>query len=79
MSSILKHDITYVSIRKSQYYRGRYECRFYGQKGREIKQWLRDTYGEHDDLIYDSDNDIDNGYNATINEQQLTLLILRWS
>jgi hypothetical protein len=79
MNTIFKNNLPNVSIRKSQYYRGRYECRFYGQRGSEIKQWLRDTYGEHDDLIYDNDNDIDNGYQATITDQQLTMLMLRWS
>lgn len=68
-----------VMIRKSRYYHGRYECVFYGRRGREIKQWLRDTYGEHDDMIYASDDDLETGFSAMINNEQLTILILRWS
>ncbi len=68
-----------ADIQKSRYYRGRYECRFYGRRGKEMKQWLRDTFGEHDDMIYASDLDIEDGYDAMINDQQLTVLLLRWS
>lgn len=68
-----------VVIQKSQYYHGRYECGFYGRRGREMKQWLRDAFGEDDDMIYASDDDPYHGYDAMVNDEQLTSLILRWS
>jgi hypothetical protein len=71
-----------LSIYKSKFYHGRYECVFWGRDGPKIKQWLRDTFGEHDDMIYVSEDDefeTDGNYGALINDQQLALTILRWS
>jgi hypothetical protein len=68
-----------VQIKKSRYYHGRYECGFWGKHGREMKQWLRDTFGENDDMIYASNDDLENSYDAMINKEQLTILLLKWS
>jgi hypothetical protein len=70
-----------VVIKKSRYYHGRYECGFYGRRGREMKQWLRDAFGEDDDMIYASVDDIGDGigYDAMINDEQLTLMIIKWT
>lgn len=64
---------------KSSCYRNRYECVFWGRNGPTIKQWIRDTFGENDDLVYDSDEYGETSYSALITPEQLTLLILKWS
>jgi hypothetical protein len=75
------HKLIGLIIEKSRYYHGRYECVFYGARGRDIKQWLRDTFGANDDMIYAADDSADgiNACSAMINDQQLMLLLLRWS
>lgn len=67
----------------SKVYHGRNECFFYGRKGVEIKSWIRNTFGDIDDLVY-ANGDID-GSNvhadcgALITDQQLTMTLLRWT
>lgn len=67
----------------SPVYHGRYECFFYGRKGKSIKNWIRETFGDNDDLVYanygtDGIN-VMQGCEALITDQQLTLTLLRWS
>lgn len=76
---ISEYKVKNVVIRKSKYYHGRYECAFYGRRGIEMKRWLRDIYGDDDDMIYASDDDAETGYDAMINDEQLTLMILKWT
>lgn len=64
---------------KSRIYRNRIECVFWGHRGREIKQWLRDTFGETDDMVYASDDNEPYGYEALITNEQLTMILLKWS
>lgn len=66
---------------KSIYYRNRYECIFWGRNGPTIKQWIRDTFGENDDLVYEciSDEYGEPSYSALITPEQLTLVMLKWS
>lgn len=78
----MRYIVQGMIIEKSRVYHGRYECIFHSRKGQEIKQWIRSTFGDDDDLVYTS-SDIDGssvGENcgALITESQLTLALLRW-
>ena len=65
----------------SKYYRGRYECLFYGRQGPHIKQWIRDHFGSKDDMVYAfQDYDVNyTGYDALITKEQLLMTVLKWS
>jgi len=69
-----------LSIRKSTIYHDRYECYFYGKKGKEIKLWLRNCFGEQDDMIYSYEEPYMNPmcYKSLINDMQLTALLLKF-
>lgn len=66
-----------MKAKSSTTYQGRYECFFYGWQGIQIRDWIRATFGDSDDLVYMSDKDT--GATAFITEQQLQLTLLRWS
>jgi hypothetical protein len=71
-----------IAVYRARYYHGRYECCFWGRRGAEIKEWLRVSFGNSDDMIYASEYYGDEGrtgYDAMVNEGQLCLLMLRWS
>lgn len=67
---------------KSPIYHGRYECVFYGRKGVLIKDWIRNKFGEKDDMIY-ANSDIDSSLiedcGALLTNKQLCFTILRWA
>jgi hypothetical protein len=80
-----KHEIVVSSptkgliIYKSTTYHNRYECCFLGPRGGEIRQWLRDTFGQTDDMMYASGRvDYMYYYDSVINDHQLVLTLLRW-
>jgi hypothetical protein len=52
-------------------------------RGVHIKQWIRDTFGEADDMVYanssmDGFSNISN-FESLITDEQLSLLLLKWS
>ena len=78
-----KANIQGMIVIPSKVYHGRNECLFYGRKGVEIQSWIRHTFGDTDDLVYTT-GDIDSSNvhrdcKALINDQQLTMTLLRWS
>ena len=83
MSSIYRYAVEGCGIIKSKIYHGRYECYFYGTRGVSIKKWVRETFGENDDLVYTSDDidgsNVGEGCGSLITKEQLTLLLLRRS
>jgi hypothetical protein len=82
-STNYKANILGMIAAPSKVYHGRNECFFYGRSGQEIKSWIRNTFGDTDDLVYTT-GDID-GSNiredcgALITDGQLTMTLLRWS
>ncbi len=67
----------------SRYYHNRYECNFYGRRGIEIRTWIRENWGDTDDMVWASgedwfSQDRNYEYTAMITPQQLTLLLLKW-
>lgn len=68
---------------KSPVYHGRYECFFYGRKGLSMKRWIRETFGDNDDLVYTNceidGSNVTQNCGALITDQQLTLTLLKWS
>lgn len=67
--------------RPNRYYHGRYDCGFYGYRGREIKTWVRENFGPEDDMIYansDDDEDMENQYDTMLNGEQLTAVLLKF-
>ena len=76
------HIFGFIVVR-SPVYHGRYECFFFGRKGISIKNWVRETFGDNDDLVYanyETDGiNVMQGCEALITDQQLTLILLRWS
>lgn len=78
----IKVNIFGFIVVESPVYHGRYECIFYGSKGISIKNWIRKTFGDNDDLVYtnyETDGIMNARCEALINDQQLTLTLLRWS
>ena len=74
--------ISGLLVFKSRYYRGRYECVFFGRQGPAIKEWIRQQFGDSDDLVYASEEDTDvwhQSYSSLITEAQLNWVLLRWS
>lgn len=64
-------------------FRGRHKVFTYGRHGIRIKQWLRETFGESDDMVYanssmDGFNNSSN-FDSLITDEQLLLLILKWA
>lgn len=68
----------------SRYYRNRYECQFYGRRGIDIRNWIRDCWGDIDDMVWSTGENWagsiqpDYTYTAMITPQQLTHLLLKW-
>lgn len=67
----------------SKIFRSRWECFFYGRRGAEVKRWILESFGDSDDTVYTS-SDLDgfgvtDGCGALITDEQLNLLILRWT
>lgn len=65
-------------IYKSTTYHNRYECCFFAPRGKEIRQWLRDTFGQTDDMIYASGFVNGYFYDAVINDRQLVSTLMKW-
>jgi hypothetical protein len=64
-------------------FRGRHTVDTYGRQGVKIKQWLRETFGESDDMVYanssmDGFNNSSN-FDSLITDEQLLLLMLKWA
>lgn len=69
-----------IGFYKSKIYRGRYECIAYGSRRDIILSYIRETFGDEDDMVYaqeDSDEHY-TGYDALVTEEQMTQIILRW-
>lgn len=83
--TIQKRELEFFTIRNchfvtSKYHRGRYECYLYGKAGLEITKWIREMFGEDDDLVYSIDSSYsEHEYTSLITREQLNLLSLRWS
>jgi hypothetical protein len=63
-----------MDVIDSVMYVGRVECRFWGTRGRQIKYWVTETFG-NDDMIYCTDRNM----TSLLAKQQLTMLLLRWA
>lgn len=63
----------------SKKYKGRYEVMFYMSRGKEIKNWIRDTFGESDPLVHAIDENNQWGYESLISPEQLTLVCMKWT
>jgi hypothetical protein len=68
-----------IEIKKSKIYRSRYEVICYG-KHSFVKTWIRDTFGDADDMVWDSDDGDEHytGYDALITEEQAMLVKLKF-
>jgi hypothetical protein len=62
----------------SSYYHGRWECVFYGRRGSEILRWIRNTFGDDDDMVYCINGVGKEDCRALITDEQLTMTLLRW-
>jgi len=63
----------------AQYYHNRYECEFWGRHGLLIRKWIRDNWGDIDDLVWSSGESFEGWeYTAMITPEQLTYVLLRW-
>jgi hypothetical protein len=72
-----------IIVKSKTRFVGRYEVYTYGMRGVHIKQWIRDTFGEADDMVYanssmDGFSNISN-FESLITDEQLSLLLLKWS
>jgi hypothetical protein len=64
-------------------FRGRHTVYVYGMRGIKIKNWIRETFGESDDMVY-ANSSIDgfensSNFDSLITDEQLSILLLKWS
>jgi hypothetical protein len=74
-----EYSIPGIDIYPSPTYRGRWECHFRGRKGQHMKQYIRETFGDQDDMVYttgDIDSSVHDDCGALITDHQLSWLIL---
>lgn len=68
-----------IEFTKSKYYHSRYEVIVYGRHSIIALQWIRDTFGDEDDMIYASDTDLNyTGYHSLVTEEQMLLIKLKF-
>jgi hypothetical protein len=71
-----------VYSRPSAHYRNRFELRFYGRAGATVKNWIRETYGAEDDMVYASNlghgADTMDYYESMVSYEQLVFLVLKF-
>lgn len=68
-------------VKKSRIYHGRNECYFYGYSGEKIKTWIREKFGDDDDLVYTNsviDSSVSVECGALITDEQLLITALVW-
>lgn len=70
-------------INPAKRFKGRNEVYAYGSRGNEIRSWIRDTFGNHDDMVY-ANSSMDgfnnsNNFCSLITDEQLSQLLLKWS
>ena len=64
-------------------FRGRHTVYVYGMRGIKIKNWIRETFGESDDMVY-ANSSIDgfnnsSNFDSLVTDEQLSILLLKWS
>jgi hypothetical protein len=65
-------------VSPSSFYRGRYNCFFFGRDGLNIKNWLRSQFGDEDDLIYADETTAGEPCESMITEEHLVIIKLKW-
>lgn len=74
----VKYQLAGLNVYPSRNYHNRWECYFWGSRGKLIKYWIRTSFGETDDLVWASNDQIGVAYESLITSEQLTLTLLRW-
>lgn len=67
----------------SEIFHGRHKVYVYGMRGITIKKWIREIFGESDDMVY-ANSSIDgfknsSNFDSLITDEQLSILLLKWS
>lgn len=81
MNDIPLYAIKGVGFYKSKIYHGRYECIAYGRKRIEVLFYIRETFGDEDDLVYAQEYGDEHytGYDSLLTEEQMMQVILKFA